>query len=87
MPIKDAGKKAMRSDARKVLVNRKLRGAYRTKIKALLAALQAGDVKEASELFVGVQKSLDKAVKKGVIKQNTASRRKSRLNKRIKDAK
>ena len=87
MPIKDAGKKAMRSDARKALANRRIRGTYRSKIKSTLAAISSGDIAEAKKLFVDVQKTLDKAAKKGVIKKDTAARRKSRLNKMIKDAK
>ena len=86
MPIKDAGKKAMRSDARKAQRNRIIRGTYRSQIKALITALDAGNVDDAKKIFIRVQKALDKAVAKNVIKKNTAARRKSRLSKRIKNA-
>ena len=39
---------------------------------------------EARNYFPAVQKALDKAVKQGILKANTASRKKSRLSKRIK---
>ena len=75
----------MRSDARKALRNRQVRGTYRSTIKTLIAAVATGDAKEAMELFGKAQKALDKAAQKGVIKKNTAARKKSRLNKMVKD--
>ena len=42
--------------------------------------------KEAQEFFQKVQKIIDKAAKRGVIKDNTASRKKSRLSAVIRKA-
>ncbi len=82
-----SGRKAIRSDAKKALKNRRVRGVYRSNIKELRTAIQEGDIKNLSEIFQKVQKSLDKAVQKKVLKANTASRYKSRLNKLVKNAK
>ena len=84
-----SGRKAIRSDAKKALKNRRIRGVYRSNIKELKEAIQKGDVnnKDLMEIFSRVQKSLDKAVQKNVLKANTASRYKSRLNTLVKNAK
>lgn len=84
MPIKNAGKKAMRSDVKKAARNRQVRGTFRSAMKAALASITAGDKAQAQKDFVLVQKTLDKAAQKNVIKKNTAARRKSRLTKKIK---
>lgn len=84
MPIKDAGKKAMRSDAKKTLRNRQVRGTFRSAVKNLLASITAGDKTAAKEQFTKAQKSLDKAAQKGIIKKNAAARTKSRLSKKVK---
>ncbi len=84
-----SGRKAIRSDAKKTLKNRRIRGVYRSNIKELKEVIQKGgaDNKDLMEIFIRVQKSLDKAVQKNVLKANTASRYKSRLNALIKKAK
>ena len=50
-------------------------------------AIAAKDVAAATEAVKKVQKNIDKAVSKGVMKKNTADREKSRLNKKVKDMK
>lgn len=87
MPIKDSAKKYMRVTAKNTERNRIVRGQYRNEIKKLEAAVTAGDVKEAQALLKTCQKALDKAVQKNVIKKNTAARKKSRLNKKVKEMK
>jgi small subunit ribosomal protein S20 len=47
----------------------------------------AGDTKKAEELLPTAYKAIDKAEKRGVIKKNTAARKKSRLSARIVKAK
>ncbi len=82
-----AGRKAIRSDAKKTLRNRKIRGVYRSNIKELKLAVRNGEIEKLVEIFKRTQKSLDKAVQKKVLKKNTASRYKSRLNTLVKNAK
>ena len=54
-------------------------------IKKCEKAILAGDKKVADEAFKNVQKTIDKALAKGLIKKNTASREKSRLNNKVKE--
>lgn len=86
MPIKNSAKKEMRKSITKTLRNRQVRGSFRSAIKAFQAALQEKKFDEAKDLFIKVQKSLDKGIQKNVIKKNAASRKKSRLSKALKEA-
>ncbi len=86
MPIKNSAKKEMRKSVTKTLRNRQVRGSFRSAIKAFQTALQEKKLDDAKDLFINVQKSLDKGVQKNVIKKNAASRKKSRLSKALKEA-
>ena len=55
--------------------------------KSLTKSLAAKDVKGAEKLLSSAYKAIDKACKGGVIKKNTAARKKSRLALAIKRAK
>jgi small subunit ribosomal protein S20 len=85
MPIKKSAKKYMRVTATKTEKNRKIKGAFRSAIKKTLEAIRAGNKDNAQEWFKKAAKALDKAVQKNVIHKNTAARRKSRLNAKIKN--
>ena len=85
MPIKKAAKKYMRVTARKTEKNRKIKGSFRSAIKATNEAIAGKDVAKAKEYFQKAVKALDKAVQKKIIHKNTAARRKSRLNAKIKN--
>lgn len=63
--------------------NRIFRGRARTMEKKALQALEEGNLEEAKELTSGAVKALDKAAAKGVIHDNNAARRKSRIMKRL----
>ena len=65
---------------KKTLRNNMIKSGYRTAIKKFETAVANGD-KEAKDLFVEATKKVDQACSKGVIKKNTASRKKSRLAK------
>ena len=54
--------------------------------KSLLKALAAKDVALGEKLLPSAYKAIDKAMKRGVIKKNTAARKKSRLALAIKRA-
>lgn len=81
MPITKSAKKALRQNVRRRARNL----AYKKKIKYLIKKIRslAADkkIEEAKKLLPQVYKILDKAAKVGVIKKNTASRKKSRLTK------
>jgi small subunit ribosomal protein S20 len=85
MPIKKSAKKYMRVTERKTEKNRKIRGAFRSAIKKTREAITAGKSEEAREWLKTAIKSMDKAAQKKVIKKNTAARKKSRLNKLVKN--
>ena len=60
-----------------------LRAAFRTYIKAVEAALEAGDKTVAAEALKKAQPELARGVARGVVHKNTASRKYSRLTKRV----
>ena len=59
--------------------NKAIRSELKTRERETVAAAEAGDVAKAEELLLISQKRTDMAVTKGVLHQNTAARRKSRL--------
>ena len=59
--------------------NAMIKTAYKTAIKNFNAAVEAGNKELADEKFKVATKAIDKAANKGVIKDNTASRKKSSL--------
>lgn len=62
--------------------NRVVRGGARTAVKKARTAIAAGDP-NAPELVRKAESALDRAATKGVIHENNASRRKSRLYKAL----
>ncbi len=84
MPIIQSAKKALRSSLRKREFNVRLKTNILQSIKKFKKLIAEKKVKEAKEAFIVVQKALDKAAKKGYIKKNAASRKKSRLSVMVK---
>ncbi|MFN8483286.1 MAG: 30S ribosomal protein S20 [Anaerolineae bacterium] len=81
-----AAEKAIRQNERRRDRNRWFISRSRTYMKKTLKALDAGDLSGAQASFVEAQSALDKAAEKGIIHKNNASRHKSRLAQRIKQA-
>ncbi|HEY4500762.1 MAG TPA: 30S ribosomal protein S20 [Candidatus Paceibacterota bacterium] len=79
MAITSSAKKAIRSSAKKRVFNIRRREALHDATKSLLKAIGVKDVAGADELLSLAYKAIDKAMKRGVIKKNTAARKKSRL--------
>jgi len=79
-----AAKKYIRSSAKKTEVNDLYRDNYRKATKEILDILQEGKKKEAEKLYPTAQKAIDKAAKKGILKKNTAARKKASLVKSLK---
>ncbi|MDG2029204.1 MAG: 30S ribosomal protein S20 [Acidimicrobiales bacterium] len=77
--------KRNRQTEKRNLRNRKVRSELHTRTKSALGALDEGsaDGPSAEEAVADAIKRLDKAAQKGVIKKNTAARRKSRLAKKL----
>ena len=55
----------------------------KSSVKNILKAVGEKDKAKAEELIPTVYKALDKAAKRGIIKKNTAARRKSRLSAKV----
>ena len=77
MPITRSAKKALRVSKRKKVFNLRRKDAMNKAVKS---------VKKTKEGLTAAYKAIDKAMKKGVIKKNTAARKKSRLAKMLKKA-
>ena len=75
--------KRNRQNERRNERNRAIRSEMNTRAKIALEAAEAGDVEKANEALLLAQKRYDMAVTKGVIKKNTAARRKSRLTAQV----
>lgn len=83
MPITKSAKNALRQNKRRRAENspHKINLKNLTK-KALLLARQS-KVDELKGHLTAIYKAVDKAVKKGILKKNTAARRKSRIAKKL----
>jgi len=60
--------------------NKAVNSNLRTNVRAVREAVAAGDATKAAELAVAANRSLDKAVSKGVIHKNQAANRKSAIS-------
>lgn len=77
--------KAIRKTIKKAAINKSRRTRVRTYIKKVVTAVESssgGD--EAKKNLVALQSEMMRAVSKGLIKKNTASRKISRLAKKVK---
>ena len=83
MPIKQAGVKALRQSKKRRVHNLSKKNNLKNLTKKSNRSLEAGKKNEAKELVKKTVKALDKAAKTNLIKKNTASRRKSRLMKKL----
>ncbi len=87
MPNTKSAAKELRKTKKRTIKNLRVKRNIKSLAKAILKAVEAGDLDKAKKLFPDFQKTVDKAAKVNVIKKNTAARRKSRLVKKIKQAK
>ena len=68
---------------KRTMRNKAIRSAVKTAIKKFELALKVKPTEETKELLRQAVRALDKAVTKGVIHKNTASRKKSRLTRKF----
>lgn len=68
---------------KKTLQNNMVKSAYKTAVKTFEAAVAEGDKSKAEKAFKEAVKKVDQACTKGVLKANTASRKKSNLAKKL----
>ena len=83
LPNLPSAKKRMRQNVKRRERNLVFRTRTRSYIKRARIALDSGDTEAASEAIRDAVSQLDRAASKGVIHRNNASRRKSRLMKRL----
>lgn len=83
MPIIKSAKKALRQNKRRAKRNIQKKKKLKGLIKEVKNLISQNKVKEAKKLLPEIYKNLDKAAKTGVIKKNTASRKKSRVTKLV----
>ncbi len=79
-----SAKKAVRVIARRTQVNQARRSRMRSFIRKAEEAIAAGDQAAAKAAVAVSEKELMRGVRYGIVHQNTASRKVSRLNKRVK---
>ncbi|MFT5849758.1 MAG: small subunit ribosomal protein S20 [Patiriisocius sp.] len=79
MPITKGAEKANRASLRKRVFNMRRNRTMNEVVKNLRKHIAGGEVKEAEAMLPEAQKAIDKAAKRGIIKGNTADRKKSRL--------
>ena len=79
-----SAKKRVRRDARKTETNISRRSRIRTYIKKVEAAIDGGDKDAANAALKAAQPEMMRGVSRGVVSKNTASRKISRLSRRIK---
>ncbi len=79
-----SAKKNVRKMARKTEVNRARRSQVRTFLRKVEDAITAGDKSAANDALKQAEPAMMRAVSRGVFHKNTASRKISRLNKRVK---
>ena len=79
MAITSSAKRAIRVSARKGVFNARRMNTMRDSVKSIKKLVLAKDFKGAEVALSGAYKAIDKAAKRGVIKKNTAARKKSRV--------
>ncbi len=83
MPITKSTKKALRQNQKRRARNLVYKKKMRDLIKQVRILVEEKKTEEAKKLLPQVYKILDKTAKVGVIKKNTAGRKKSRITKLV----
>ncbi len=83
MAITASAKKAHRVSLRKQVVNLRRKRALSNTTKVTKKLIVGGQKADAQKSLADAFQAIDKAAKRGIIKKNTASRKKSRLAKAI----
>ncbi len=82
-----SAKKATRVAARRSIINTNRVSRIRTSVRSVEEAITAGDAKAAEAALSAAQPELMRGAQKGLMHKNTASRKISRLAKRVKSLK
>ncbi|HYA71693.1 MAG TPA: 30S ribosomal protein S20 [Roseiarcus sp.] len=79
-----SAQKAVRKIARRTAVNKSRRSQMRTYVRKVEEAIAAKDADAAAAALRGAEPLVARAAQKGILHKNTASRKISRLAKRVK---
>jgi small subunit ribosomal protein S20 len=78
-----SAKKRIRQNAKRRARNRHRKDLIRGEVKTFLSAMNSGDFAKAGDELKKVSRVLDRVATKGTIHRNAASRKRSRLAKRL----
>jgi small subunit ribosomal protein S20 len=87
MPVHKSAKKRVRRNARVAAQNKSRTSQLRSSIRKVEEAIAKGDDKAAAEALKAAQPKIQRGADKGVLHKKTASRKISRLSKKIKTLK
>jgi len=83
LPVTKSAQKQMRVAERRQLRNKSIRSQCKTSVTKAERLIFSGELEAAQKAAVAAISTLDKAAKKRIIHPNNASRRKSRLMKKL----
>ncbi|QKX01070.1 30S ribosomal protein S20 [Wolbachia endosymbiont of Dipetalonema caudispina] len=79
-----SAKKMIKVIAKRTLINKTHKSKTRTAIRKLIDIIKSGDKKNAILAFRNAESNLHRCVSKGIFHKNTAARKVSRLNTKVK---
>lgn len=83
MPIKKAAFKSLRQSKKRHLRNQTIKSELKTRTKKINVLLAGGDIQAAKLQVRELTSKLDKAKSKGILRKGTASRKISRIMKKL----
>lgn len=84
MPSHASAEKRVRQTARRTAVNKNRKSQVRSAVRKVEEALASGDAAAATAALKDAEPAIMRGVRKGVVHKNTAARKVSRLNARLK---
>ncbi|PJA09614.1 30S ribosomal protein S20 [Candidatus Falkowbacteria bacterium CG_4_10_14_0_2_um_filter_41_15] len=86
MPNQRAAKKDLRKNVKRKKINNSIKANTKKLVKDIIKNIESKEIKAKVGINSAIQ-AIDKMVKKGIIKANTASRQKSKLQKKANKSK
>mgnify|MGYP001279942646 CR=1 FL=1 len=83
MPNTKSAKRRTKRNQAQAIVNKIRKSKYKSAIKKMQSYIEAGNIKEAKDYLPKFHSQLMKVVKTGVISKKTASRKISRITKKV----
>ncbi|MFA5228159.1 MAG: 30S ribosomal protein S20 [Candidatus Paceibacterota bacterium] len=87
MPITKTTKRRPKQSERKKIINKKRVLEMKKLMKEANSLIVSKNTEAVEKMMPQIYKAIDKAAKRGIIKKNTAARKKSRIMKKIKATK